>query len=56
LGIWSKTNEAPFICIEPWYGVADFLEHNKDFKTKEGILKLDEKKSFECSYVMEING
>jgi len=56
LGIWSKTNEAPFICIEPWYGVADFLDHNSDFKIKEGILKLDIGKVFLCDYTMEING
>ncbi|MCG3715796.1 aldose 1-epimerase family protein, partial [Aliarcobacter butzleri] len=23
LGIWSKPNDAPFVCIEPWFGVAD---------------------------------
>lgn len=53
-GIWSKENEAEFICLEPWYGVADFIEHNKNFKTKEGILKLEIGKKFDCSYIIEV--
>ena len=22
-GIWSPSGDAPFVCIEPWYGVSD---------------------------------
>ena len=40
LGIWSASREAPFVCIEPWLGVADHIDHNQDFKQKEGIIKL----------------
>ena len=54
LGIWSKENEAPFICLEPWYGVADFVDHDKNFETKEGILQLNVDEKFECSYVIEV--
>lgn len=54
LGIWSRTDEANFICIEPWYGLADFTSHNKDFKTKEGILRLKIGDDFKCSYIIEI--
>lgn len=56
LGIWSRTDEANFICIEPWYGLADFINHNKDFKTKEGILQLKTGDNFKCSYVIEVGG
>lgn len=55
LGIWSKENEAPFICIEPWCGVADFTNHNKIFKEKEGIIELGVGEKFERSYIIEIN-
>jgi len=53
-GIWSKENEAEFICLEPWYGVADFISHDKNFKAKEGILKLEKAQQFNCSYVIEL--
>lgn len=36
LGIWTKEN-APFLCIEPWCGLADSSNHNGDFEEKEGI-------------------
>jgi galactose mutarotase-like enzyme len=39
VGIWSKYDEednsiAPFVCIEPWYGVADRFDTSGDFKEK----------------------
>jgi galactose mutarotase-like enzyme len=37
LGIWSKP-QAPFICIEPWHGVADPEGFTGDFKTKPGVV------------------
>jgi galactose mutarotase-like enzyme len=36
LGIWTKP-QAPFICIEPWHGVADPEGFSGDFKTKPGV-------------------
>lgn len=36
LGIWAAPN-ANFVCIEPWCGIADAVNHNQDFTTKEGI-------------------
>lgn len=40
LGIWAKPG-APFICLEPWLGIADSSDSNHDFKNKEGILRLE---------------
>ncbi len=40
LGIWAAKN-APFVCIEPWCGIADSVNHNQEFSEKEGIIKLD---------------
>jgi galactose mutarotase-like enzyme len=52
LGIWSKPG--PFICIEPWYGVADFTNHNGILEEKIGIQFIDEGKTFECEWAVEI--
>ncbi|MEN8764648.1 MAG: aldose 1-epimerase family protein [Wenyingzhuangia sp.] len=50
LGIWSKNQESPFICIEPWQGIADNVNHNQELRDKEGILKLPKQQSFHCEY------
>ena len=39
VGIWSKYDAenhtiAPFLCIEPWFGIADTHDHNGNFKRK----------------------
>ena len=36
LGIWTKLN-APFICIEPWFGYSDNANSNGSILDKEGI-------------------
>jgi galactose mutarotase-like enzyme len=51
LGIWTKAGGAPFICIEPWFGVTDQENASRqDFLQKEGILQLASGQQFECSY------
>lgn len=39
LGVWAKP-KAPFVCIEPWQGIADAEETDQEFKRKEGIMTL----------------
>ncbi|RKS53491.1 galactose mutarotase-like enzyme [Gillisia mitskevichiae] len=39
LGIWAKPN-APYVCIEPWLGIADLENTDQDLKNKKGINKL----------------
>lgn len=39
-GIWAA-KDASFICLEPWCGVADGINHNQKLTYKEGIVKLD---------------
>jgi len=36
LGIWAS-KDAPFVCIEPWCGIADSVLHNGQLNEKEGI-------------------
>jgi galactose mutarotase-like enzyme len=38
-GIWA-TKDAPFICLEPWCGIADNTTHNQQLPKKEGMIKL----------------
>ncbi|GAA0182244.1 aldose 1-epimerase family protein [Clostridium sediminicola] len=52
LGIW--TPEAPFLCIEPWYGVSDSVDSDNKLQNKSGIQKLDVDKIFRCCYSVEI--
>jgi galactose mutarotase-like enzyme len=40
IGFWTK-KDAPFFCIEPWWGWADELNHTGDFQSKAGLHWLD---------------
>jgi galactose mutarotase-like enzyme len=54
LGIWAKPN-APYVCIEPWIGIADSESSNQQIKDKEGIVTLEPKKSFKATYSITLN-
>ena len=53
LGVWAKPN-APYVCIEPWLGIADNETTDQNIETKEGILKLEAGSVFNASYSIEI--
>ncbi len=55
LGIWSKSDKSPFVCIEPWFGLADHSSHDGDFIKKEGIQRLEPKDVFSCVYKVELH-
>ena len=47
-GFWTPAQGgAPFICIEPWHGHADYEDFKGELKDKEGILKLAVGETFE---------
>ncbi|MFQ6848489.1 MAG: aldose 1-epimerase family protein, partial [Clostridium perfringens] len=50
LGLWTKDTGAPFVCIEPWFGHADFDGFNGEFKDKAAIQSLMPNKEFHCNY------
>jgi galactose mutarotase-like enzyme len=50
-GIWAA-KDADFICLEPWHGIADHIDHNQELDKKEGIISLLPEKTFTCSYQM----
>ena len=54
LGVWSKPSGAPFVCIEPWFGVADEQNSNQNFEDKKGIITLQKDEIFSCFYSIEI--
>jgi galactose mutarotase-like enzyme len=53
LGIWTKKN-APFLCIEPWCGLADAINHNGNLEEKEGINHLPAGEDFLRAIRIEI--
>ncbi|WP_341226009.1 aldose 1-epimerase family protein [uncultured Arcticibacterium sp.] len=52
-GIWAAKN-ANFVCLEPWCGIADSVDHNQDLSQKEGINELAAGQSFERSWAVEV--
>lgn len=55
LGLWSIPTGAPFVCIEPWLGHADFEDFTGNFKSKAGVQKLDINKEVTYSYTIIIS-
>ena len=53
LGIWAKPG-APYVCIEPWYGLNDTPERKADLSLKTGINALSEKEEFNFTWSAEI--
>lgn len=55
LGLWSKPTGAPFVCIEPWFGHADYWDFTGDFREKAGLIRLPENETFACSFSIAIH-
>ena len=55
LGIWSKALGAPFVCLEPWYGLGDTINHDQDIFNKEAILTLIQGEKFKCNYSLNFD-
>ncbi len=55
VGIWSPpTKNAPFICLEPWYGRCDRAGYEGDYREKDWVNKLAPGEKFESVYTIEI--
>lgn len=55
VGIWSPAGKhAPFLCIEPWYGVSDWAEYQGEFKDKYLMNSLLPGSSFMSEYTITI--
>lgn len=49
VGVWTKPN-APFICLEPWFGRCDNYGFIGELKEKVGVQRLDAGKTFKVEY------
>lgn len=54
LGIWSMSRTSPFVCIEPWFGMADYVDHNGDIEKKEGVQVVQPGSEFVCDFRVEV--
>ncbi|HBT18433.1 MAG TPA: galactose mutarotase [Clostridiaceae bacterium] len=54
LGIWTPLEDAPFVCLEPWAGHADYEDFQGSFEDKEDNILLAPKETKTFSYAMEI--
>ena len=52
LAFWAPIG-APFVCIEPWYTTADYVDSSNVFKDKKDIISLDAGKEFKTCFSIE---
>lgn len=51
VGLWSPpTKNAPFVCIEPWYGRCDRAHHTGEYKDKDWMQHLAAGETFRGGY------
>jgi len=54
VGIWSPINQkgeiAPFVCIEPWFGLSDTVIDPQEIQNKKGIQLINPRESFLTEY------
>ena len=55
VGIWSPPGKnAPFVCIEPWYGRCDRVDYAGEYKDRDWVNRLAPGERFIGGYVIEI--
>jgi galactose mutarotase-like enzyme len=52
-GIWAA-KDAPFVCLEPWCGIADNIHHDNKLINKEGINHLAARKNWQRAWSIEL--
>ena len=52
VGLWSPSADAPFMCIEPWWGRADSVGYDGEFSERRYVNLLEAGETFEVSYMM----
>ncbi|WP_281164947.1 aldose 1-epimerase family protein [Liquorilactobacillus sicerae] len=55
VGIWSPYPvKAPFVCLEPWWGLADDRQATGDFTQKRGLHQLTSQQEFVAKFTISI--
>ncbi len=55
VGIWSPpTKNAPFICLEPWYGRCDRVGYTGDYREKDWVNRLGAGERFASVYTIVV--
>ena len=49
-GVWAPKGNAPFVCIEPWYGRCDGVDADQSLEDKEYINRLEPGQVFSKNY------
>lgn len=52
-GIWTKPGSSRFLCLEPWYGIADSVQASGNLEDKEGIIRIASEQHFRCAYTTQ---
>jgi galactose mutarotase-like enzyme len=52
-GIWAAI-DAPFVCLEPWCGIADNIHHDQQLIHKEGINPLPPGENWQRTWSVEL--
>lgn len=57
VGVWSQyPKTADYVCIEPWWGIADRSDSNGDLEEKYGMNQLENGETFEAGFSMAFHG
>ncbi|EDO1180012.1 TPA: aldose 1-epimerase family protein [Listeria innocua] len=54
VGVWTAKAGTPFLCIEPWYGIADGAGKSVELRDKAGIEHLEPEAVFASEYKITI--
>lgn len=51
-GIWTKPGTSEFLCLEPWYGIADSDHASGLLEEKEGLITVPSEQHFHADYAI----
>ncbi|MBW5792451.1 aldose 1-epimerase family protein [Listeria monocytogenes] len=54
VGVWTEKAGTPFLCIEPWYGIADGAGESVELRDKAGIEHLEPEAVFASEYEITV--
>ncbi|EIE7825292.1 aldose 1-epimerase family protein [Listeria monocytogenes] len=54
VGVWTAKPGTPFLCIEPWYGIADGAGESVELRDKAGIEHLEPEAVFASEYEITV--